>query len=310
MALRPVDWLLAAYNAVLAVVWAVLLPRAGYAGVIFVAHAAALALPSLLDRAGTRLTAPGRALREIYPLLWLLAFWSELGLVRELLDATGNDARIAALDLAIFGVHVNAVWMPRMPFPWLSEAMHLMYFAYYPLIFLPPILVGAAGRLDALRDITFGLLVTYLACYLIYVAFPVDGPWHTLPRFTGALSDGLFYRLVHGALHAGDSLGTAFPSSHVAGAVTIAYLGWRWFRPMVAAALTTEAVGVIFATVYTQNHYAIDAAAGLVWALVLQGVVAPALWRILTRAPWRPRAALEPVFPPRRLTPRTTGGVA
>jgi len=40
-----------------------------------------------------------------------------------------------------------------------------------------------------------------------------------------------------------------------------------------------EAAGVVVATVYTQNHYAIDVLAGIVWAVLLQLTVVPALER-------------------------------
>lgn len=305
-AVLPVDRLVAGYNLLLAAVWSVILLRTPYAPWICAAHLAAAGLPWLLERAKDRLTRAGRALREIYPLLLLLAFWSELGFIRELLHAGANDAPIAALDLALFGVHVNAVWMPRMPSLWLSEVMHFVYFAYYPLIFVPPLVMGLAGRTAALRDMTLRLLVTYIGCYLFYIFFPVDGPSHTMVGYAGALTDGFFYRLAHGAVHLGDSMGTAFPSSHVAGAVTIAYLGWRWCRPAVAALLAIEAAGVGLATVYTQNHFAIDSVAGVALALVLQAVVTLALARAL--APTRPVPIL-PSFDPVPLFARaTTGG--
>lgn len=308
---RPVDRLVGGYNLLLALVWGVVLPRAPYAPWIFAAHLVAVSLPWLIDRAGDRLSPAGRAVREAYPLLLILGYWSELGFIRELLHARAFDAPIAALDLAVFGAHWNSVWMPRMPERWFSEAMHLIYFAYYPLIFVPPVVMGLMGRTAALRDMTFRLLVTYIGCYLIYLFFPVDGPSHTMARYAGALTDGFFYRLTHGAVHAGDSRGTAFPSSHVAGAVTIAWLAVRWLRPSVAALLVLEAAGVVCATVYTQNHFAIDSLAGVVLALGLQSAVAPALERALAHAP-RPARRPVPILPsfdPAPLFARaTTGG--
>jgi hypothetical protein len=312
-----VDRLVAGYNLLLAVVWGVLLHRAPYAPWICSAHLAAAALPWLLTRAGDRLSTFGRGLREIYPLLLIGSYWSELGLVRDLLHASNNDAPIAALDQAVFGVHLNAVWMPAMPQVWLSEAMHFIYFAYYLLIFLPPLVVGLMGRTAAFRDMTFRLLVTYIGCYLVYVFFPVDGPRHTMVPYVGTLTDGFFYRLVHGALDAGDSMGTAFPSSHVAGAVTIAFLGFRWLGPRIAALFAVEAVGVVLATVYTQNHFAIDSLVGVAFALTLQIAVAPVLQRALRPAlhsarEGRPVPILPSFDPPPLPTPfavrAATGG--
>ena len=300
--IRPVDRLVAAYNAFQAVLWAALLPRAEFAAAILAAHAAAVALPWLWSRA----TAPGRALRvlrEIYPLLWLAAFWVELDVLRGLTGLLSNDAAILRLDAALFGRHLHAEWMPWMPQLWLSEAMHFAYYAYYPLIALPPLYALCAGRSAALRDITFRLMVTYVACYFWYIAFPVDGPWRTRDVYAGALSEGFFYGLVRDALEMGASRGAAFPSSHVAGAFTIALLGWRWFSRPVAVLLTLEALGVVLSTIYTQNHYAIDSLAGIAYGLLIQLAAVPVLERALGARPARRPVPVLPrpaPFSPRR----------
>ncbi len=279
MTRQPVDRLLAAYNLLLAALWVpaapALLPWPT------MAHLAAACLPSLLDRDWGRGDAVARALREAYPLFLLLGFWSELGSLLPLLHRFTNDDLIAGLDLAIFGTHLNATWATRMPQPWLSELMHFAYFIYLPLIFLPPVAMGVRSRVDAMRDMVFRLLVTYIGCYLVYLAFPVLGPREALPAALLPVYDGFFHGLTEAARNAGDSLGTAFPSSHAAGAVTVAYIGLRWCGRWVAGALTLQAAVVVLATVYTGNHYALDAAAGAVYALVLQGVVAPTLLRRL-----------------------------
>jgi membrane-associated phospholipid phosphatase len=280
-AMRPVDRLLAMYNVVLAGVWALVVGQAWYVPWVLGAHVAAVALPWLLARADARLSRGGRVLREIYPLLWISGFWGELDAVRRLLHSNANDAAAIALDLAVFGEHLSETWIRAMPELWFSELMHGAYFAYYAAVFLPPLVMGLVGRQHVMRVMTFRLTVTYLACYLVYIAFPVDGPMHTLGRASGPFSEGVLYGLVHRTQSLGDSLGAAFPSSHVAGAVTSAILAWRWLGRGVAALLTVEAIGVCLSTVYTQHHYAIDSLAGIVWALWLQLVVAPWLSRVL-----------------------------
>ena len=299
--IRPADLLVAAYNLVLFAVWIRLGGAAWYVPWIAGAHAAAAALPLLFSRVGTWRRGLG-VLREIYPLLGLLAFWSELGVLQRLAPGGTYDAIVSRLDLMLFGQHLNLAWMPAMPYPALSEAMHGFYFLYYPLIFAPPIAMALIGRTDALRDMTLRLMVTYLGCYILYLAFPVIGPAELLPHYQGPLTNGFFYHLTHAARAAGDSLGTAFPSSHVAGATTIAVLAWRWLPRPVAVLITVEAVGVLLATVYTQNHYPVDALAGLLWALGLQLVLVPAF----SGAAAAPRV---PVLPVRCPEPVTGGGL-
>jgi membrane-associated phospholipid phosphatase len=112
---------------------------------------------------------------------------------------------------------------------------------------------------------------------VLYALFPVDGPSHTMARYAGPLTDGFFYRLSTNAVHAGDSLGTAFPSSHVVGAVSMAILAARWLPRRVALVFAMEGVGVVLSTVYTQNHFAIDSAVGVLLALGVQLIAVPAL---------------------------------
>jgi len=295
----PVDRLLAIYNAIFAGFWAAYLTRTPYAELLLLAHLAALALPTLLARAPATLSRPVHTLRELYPLIWLAAFWPELDLLHQLRIPPTFDHQIRALDLALFGTHgthVNLVWMPLMPFGWLSETMHFSYWAYYLLIGIPPLTLALTGRTAALRDVVFRMMLTYLTCYLLFILYPVYGPGLTLPRYSGPLTRGFFYELVRASLGAGDSPGCAFPSSHVAGAITIAYAGSRWFPRWISGLLWFEAIGVLVSTVYTQNHYPIDALAGLAWGLALQIAVAPAAARWLTEGR-RQRAIPVPVLP-------------
>jgi len=273
-ALRPVDVLVAVYNVVLAGVW--FSQGAGTAPVLGTAHLALAALPLLLSRVETaRQAAPVRALREVYPLLLLGFFWTELGWLFDARRPAFHDDRIAAVDLAWFGEHLNLTWMPAMPALWFSELMHFLYFSYYLAAFLPPVYLAAFGSRSAAADGVFRLLATYLSCFLWYLVFPVVGPAELSPHYEGSLTQGFFYGVTHGARAAGDSLGTAFPSSHVAGVVTAAIIAWRWLPRPVAWLLIADSVGVMGAAVYTQNHYAIDVVAGLAWAVGLQLAVIP-----------------------------------
>jgi membrane-associated phospholipid phosphatase len=140
--------------------------------------------------------------------------------------------------------------------------------------------------------------VTYLGCFLIYSYFPVVGPRELWPIHQGELTSGFFYQLNLGLRTAGDSLGTAFPSSHTAGAVTFAWIAWRIASPPVAWGMTGLAALIALATIYTQNHFAIDTVAGLLVAGLLQGLVVPSL---LARAATH-RGAADRVLPSRGLS--------
>ncbi len=292
------DRFIACYNALMAGVWALHLGRTNFAPWIVAAHMAALTLPWLFARLPDRSAGWMTTLRDLYPLVLLLAYWPELDLLHEALLVGSFDNYIVALDQHAFGTHLHTIWMPAMPYLWLSELMYFMYFAYYALIFLPPIVVAVQGRRAAVRDMAFRLMVTYLGCYVIYVAFPVYGPHFLMEPFAGPHTDGFFYQLVERAHEAGDSRGTAFPSSHVAGGVTIAYLAWRWFSRPVALLMSLEATGILLSTVYTQNHYAIDAVAGVLWGLGLQVIAVPLLHRVFVGSRHLPPVPILPDFTP------------
>jgi membrane-associated phospholipid phosphatase len=279
--LNPVDLVVMGYNILLAAVWSLLIGRVSYAPLVFIAHIVAATLPVLLTRTPVAPTRATATLRDLYPLIWVMAFWTELDYLRTHLHAVANDAPIIVLDRAIFGTHLHDVWIAAAPQVWLSEVLHFSYFVYYPLIFIPPLILAAQKRKTALQDVILRLTVTYLGCYLVYIAFPVDGPHFLATQFQGPLTEGFFYKLVRVAQGMGDSRGAAFPSSHVTAAVTIAIIGWRWFSRPVALLLSLEAIGVVMATVYTQNHYAVDSLAGVVWAVGLQTLVVPALATLL-----------------------------
>lgn len=303
------DRLVAAYNLLLAGFWIALLGRGSHVPWIAAAHGAAAMLPWLLSRAARRPWGVAAALREAYPLVLLGAFWTELDVLRNAAGPGGYDHVIQLLDRAVFDTHLHEQWMPHMDAIWFSEAMYFMYYAYYGLIFLPPIVVALQGRHAALRDMTLRLMATYLTIYVVYIAFPVDGPHFLHPPHQGPHTGGLFYRLVAAAHATGDSRGCAFPSSHVAGAVTIAILGWRWFPRPVAAVLSFEALGVVGSTVYTQNHYAIDSVAGIAWAFTVQLLAVPLLCRA-GRPPGRASVPPLPELAPAFRRVHTTGGVS
>lgn len=298
----PVDWIVASYNSILAIVWLGLVPHVAAAPWLALAHVAAAGLPWLLRRVPD-VPRRARALRDSYPLIGLALFWAELGQLQILRGVRPHDPFVQRLDLAIFGVHWQETWMNAMPQHWISESMHLAYFLYYLLLLIPPLVIGFTRGARAFRSVVLALTLTYLSCFLFYLAFPVYGPRTSDTASLAAAPEGLFHTLVDRVRAMGDSLGTAFPSSHVAGVATIAWLGWRWLSKIWGTVLTLAAFAVACATVYTRNHYAVDALAGLLWAVPLQGWLAPALERLspdqVTVAPVTLRHPGLPPRPPR-----------
>jgi len=266
----PVDGVIAVYNVALAAAWLRAAPGAPVAAVMVLVHGVAACLPLVLARRPVELPRLLRALREGYPLLVLGAAWTELGWLQEIRRLPPRDGFVERLDLAVFGVHPHQIWAAAQPQAWLNQLMFGLYLSYYLFVFLPPLVLAARGRRAAFRDWTLRLLVTYLGCYVLYTLFPVYGPRFGAPAPAAPADPGAFAHLAAALRSAGDSLGTAFPSSHVAGVVTAAWLSFRWLPRRLAYGFAFGAVGVSLSTVYTRNHYAIDVLAGIAAALALQ----------------------------------------
>jgi hypothetical protein len=264
-----VDIVVAAYNVFLLVLWFPLALREPVAAWMVGAHLLALTLPGLLFISSRQHPAVA-VLRELYPLLWLMAFWGELGEHYAVTGSALGDALLAGTDQFLLGGHLNAWWMPAMPQVWFSEVLHAFYFGYYPLVAGVLIVVFAQGDTAARRDVVLRFTAAFLACFVFYAAIPTLGPLHTLPRYSGPLVQGWFYRLTHLAREGGDALGTAFPSSHVCCAVTAAWCARRYFGGWFGRLAVVSAAMIALATVYTQNHFVLDAAAGGGLGLFLQ----------------------------------------
>lgn len=270
------DWVLAAYNVALVPVWLGLVSRSPAAPWVAMTHAMAACLPLILLR--SRFRPAVRAVVDFTPVAALALFWVELGALQALRGLPPQDPLVRRLDLALFGAHWSDVWNRAMPDAWMSELMHFGYFLYYLVLAIPPVVILLLRGRAAFRSMALAVLVTYLSCFLFYLAFPVYGPRATAAADAAtAAPAGFFHGLVEAAREGGDSLGTAFPSSHVAGAVTMAWVAWRFLPSAWATLLSIAAALVTLSTVYTNNHYAVDALAGVLWVIPLLGWLVPRL---------------------------------
>jgi membrane-associated phospholipid phosphatase len=222
-----------------------------------------VAVVAILRLVPNRPRHPGLAfLRDWYPILAFLPLYGELGALTRLFFAGPRDLAVVGWEAALMGGQPSQTWRTLFPWRWLSEYLHFAYFYYY---FVPSTLGlwlwlrGDMARFSRALTATLG---AFLTCALIYVAFPVIGPYHHFGHPDAASWGGFFGPLVHGIVERGSSLGTAFPSSHTAVAVTVWLSAWRLCRPafwLLSAIVPALAVG----TVYGGFHYALDTLAGV-----------------------------------------------
>ena len=209
-----------------------------------------------------------RWLRSWAPLLALLFLYSEMPmLIRVAGHADLFDATVIRWERTLFGSQPALEWAIRWPALWLSETLHLAYLAYYPMIFAVPAALYFTTRGAEFSEAVFVLMLAFIVCFLCYIAFPVAGPRYSWAT-TSAAPRGPARSLVVWLLESRSSRGTAFPSSHVAVAVTQALLAFRYFgrKGVILASLT---FGLALGAVYGGFHYAVDVITGLVIGCVI-----------------------------------------
>lgn len=268
--LRPVDLLLAGYLALVSLVALARAPEQPGCWWLLVSHALFGVLLYLITRPG--LGPVGRTIRELYPLLLLAGLYGELDVLNGPGTIAVHDATVQQWELAIFGVQLSAAWWRAMPSRFWSTVLHAAYLSYYLIVVAPAFYFAWRRNLPALRHFVLVMMTTFVACYLVFIFFPVAGPYYVFPRPDPWFTDNLFARMVYGTLATGSSFGAAFPSSHVAATLAAALSSARGSRRL-AWVLALPTVLLTLAVVYCQMHYGVDAIAGLlVGAAVTAGV--------------------------------------
>lgn len=217
------------------------------------------------------------------PVLSFLSYWYPLGLsgfffeeihsIVHIIHRGWFDAGLIQFDYAMFGAHPT-VWVEQHISYWLTEIMNFFYFTYWPLIPLLALLLWLRHQ-KQFHEFVFALCLSYIICYLVFILYPIEGPYHTLRHLQTVheMPGWMFTHIVefvekHGRIHGG-----AFPSAHVAGSFVATLAAYRYSRKLGHVVLLLT-VGVCVAAVYGRYHYVVD-----IWG----GIAAAALGFWLTR---------------------------
>jgi membrane-associated phospholipid phosphatase len=216
----------------------------------------------------------GRVIREIYPILLLGALYPAIDILNNFGRVAVHDDRVRGWELALFGGEPSRTWWQSSHSVFWSTIFHGTYFAFYPIVLAPPIVFLVLARLEDARRAVRWILATFLTCYLVFLLFPVAGPYYEFPRPDAWFIANPMARLVYATLEKGSAYGAAFPSSHVAAtlvATAAAFTGSRKLGWILLIPALLLSIGVV----YCQMHYAVDALAGIG---VAAGVVAVGWW--------------------------------
>jgi len=277
--LGAVDRLSIGYLAFTLAVAAVGRDRIDHAAALAAGHVALAGLILVLARAraaGPRILSEAS---EWYPLAFFVLFFEEIQVLVHGLRPGWSDAWLIRADYALFGAHPT-VWIEQFAGYWLTEYLQLAYTSYFALTIGVAVFLRRRHGLGALRLLMAASSVTYYACYVVFVLFPVEGPYHTLAHLQQVpLDGGPFTAVIEWIERYGRVHGGAFPSAHVAGSVVTLLCAWR-YSPRVGWMLAPIVLSILVATVYGRYHYFVDLPAG-----VLVGAVGYASGRRLAAPP-------------------------
>lgn len=250
------------------------------------AHVAGIAAIHLLVRLNA--ARPGirilEFIRHFYPVLLYGPLYCETGWLNHLFIQGFLDAPLIRLDARIFGLQPSLALMERLPWLAVSEVLYAAYFSYYLMIAGVGLALFLRNRGQFFHYLSVVSFVFYV-CYFIFIFTPVIGPRiffkefgdHPLPAdlvpaqapdFPAAVQAGPFFKVMACIYRNFEEPGAAFPSSHVAIAITTVFFSFlylrriRWVHFAVMILLCT-------ATVYCRYHYAVDVFAGILAASVL-----------------------------------------
>lgn len=232
-------------------------------------------------------------LRAFYPMILYAFLYNETHSLDNLFYPGYLDGYFIDLDQRLFGAQLSRTLMQRFPYVWLSEVFYLFYLSYYVMVFLVGLALHFRDKRRFFQYITVVSFVFYV-CYLTYIFLPVLGPdsanegiplsgqlASVSPRAVPeAIRSGPFYWVVWKIYDVSErGGGAAFPSSHVAVALTALWFTWSYLKR--ARLLHTVAVVMLcLSTIYCGYHYVVDVFGGLVAAAVLApfGVVVHRKW--------------------------------
>ncbi|MFN3197786.1 MAG: 1-acyl-sn-glycerol-3-phosphate acyltransferase [Bradymonadia bacterium] len=249
----------------------------------------------------------------------IAGLYTSLGKLGFALWPSTADATLAAADVAVFGASPALVVAEQIT-PWGTEFFSAVYLLHIAALYFTLLLEVLRGERLTRESFLFGLTLTYVIGYVVYLLAPAHGPiWFYAEQLSPLPSGPVFEAMTHAVEGAGGAIG-AFPSLHVGAAVYLCLFNLK-HRRMRGLTYIPWVVLIAVSTVYLRHHYWIDwigglaAAAVAAWAtprvMRVWGFEAPAprIERALTSAPsfYRgfraaSRAALSGFFHQRRIT--------
>lgn len=203
-----------------------------------------------------------RFFREFYPLITMLFFYKEIGLlVHSYFDWTLDDWLLGVdNELGKIGFRIWNFQQFYPPSRILNEFFSIGYGFYFILMPLSALVLYFRAPLSKFRVFMFSLCFTYYLHYFIFIFLPAESPRFFMPGLRESLQGYFVSDWLQQAVEKNAFPGGSFPSSHIAAAVicfmAYPYLG-KWRFPVFFLTMAMFA-----GTIYGRYHYFIDVVAG------------------------------------------------
>jgi membrane-associated phospholipid phosphatase len=204
-------------------------------------------------------------LRYWYPLVLYTFLYYQTGLINRVIIPNFLDGFFLGLDVKIFGKFPGFILYGNGGNAFLDEFFHFFYFSYYLIIPVTGILLWRKDE-KLFERFVFQVSLLFYLCYLIYIFLPVEGPISLRDEFYR--EGGLFRQLVDFIYKKGENPGAAFPSSHVAVTLLVAWWGSR-FMGKWKVCYWSVFIFLSIATIFCMFHYAVDVIAGILLATLM-----------------------------------------
>lgn len=197
-----------------------------------------------------------------YPVILSPAFYSMTQGLIFLFTSSFLDPHLVSLEQSFFGAELTLLIDRSQPNVVITEILSFCYFTYYFMIpgFFLPVFLKRDYRI--FKEATAAVCLTFFFSYLMFSAYPIEGPrWHYAEQYAHSV-DGPFFRplvnfvIANGAVHGG-----CMPSTHTAVALVLMMFCFRYYRRW-GWIMLPIVVGLAASTVWGRFHYISDVIVG------------------------------------------------
>lgn len=232
-----------------------------------------IAILVLIQKTGQKPNSPWLLARNWYHVLNIPIAFRELHYLVHPIHPRDLDPLWIKADFILFGGVNPTVWMERWMHPWLTEYLQIIYSSFYFLPLILGVLLWRHRDYQAFRNVMTGIVTAFYLSYLGYFAFPTLGPRFELAHLQQQGLQGIWLvPWLRSFLDRFELIQRdAFPSGHTAVSLLVLYYVQR-YRPRLFIPCLVVVSSLVFSTVYLRYHYVVDVFAGVILAIISEGL--------------------------------------